>query len=1060
MKAGLSPSSFTEDQRMALRGKVLLAGEIIAKSWPMRTFVHHNPLHGLEFLPFFHAVRAASQSLGGRGYLSDEEFREIFRSGRIQPDHLDRALAEVAGSPPPVVLPEGRTITRLEVFRAQLLAPLSPPSPAHIEAVLGHHPDRTLILSLVSILSSSPFRGGSQEEIASAPGGPGDFTGWGEGGSTLSDWSDKSFGTRITELINGEMIKWCEAFLDENHATWSMPGREQGLYRAWKSLCSLEWSPCDIKNHRRRLDILPGAPEDALLEHLEVLEIPDELHQGYLSRHLAALPGWAAFIKWRADQSDYPFQLSYPADLVEYLAVRLWYERELVASAIRENLERGEGRKGSQERKDSLGLSRPQNPGSENRTGLLGDGLRLVRLARELGLSPEALSSAAPRDLLTLLGWMDSFPEEAHGAVWLESYERGYREPLLASVRGAFSDLQEKTGSKAGSEASLDKVRPQAQAVFCIDVRSEPFRRHLESSGDYETFGFAGFFSVFVRYRALESRHETDQFPVIMKARNNVREVPRSYHGGLLDRHRSGHRVLHAGHTLLHDLKENVVTPYVAVETLGWFYGLPLVGKTLFPVLQSRLASAIRRLFVPRVSTTLTVDKLLREEVNEMLAGEQRAVIRRALKEEFGDRELNLSLERLEFLRQRALEMITPDQAKAVRRSLPAALSPLEEDAFVRILRNRYRITPGWAFARMEKMTRIGFSTDEQILTVETALRMMGMTRNFARLVLFCGHGSTSDNNPFESALDCGACGGNKGGPNSRILAAMANRPHVREGLEKRGITVPADTFFIAGEHDTTTDTVTLFDLEDLPHTHNDDLLRFCESLREAGLRNARERAARFPEFSENRPSRRPFREARRRSADWSQVRPEWGLSGNASFIIGRRDLTRSLDLGGRAFLHSYDYREDPSGRLLEGIMTGPQVVGEWISMEHYFSTVDNEVYGGGSKIYHNVVGRFGLMTGPQSDLRTGLARQTVRRGDRPYHEPMRLLTLIEAPPERIGEIILRHLILQQFYDNEWVRLTSLDPLDGTVRLYLLKTGWIPADPEEPPTPPRERGNP
>ena len=72
----------------------------------------------------------------------------------------------------------------------------------------------------------------------------------------------------------------------------------------------------------------------------------------------------------------------------------------------------------------------------------------------------------------------------------------------------------------------------------------------------------------------------------------------------------------------------------------------------------------------------------------------------------------------------------------------------------------------------------------------------------------------------------------------------------------------------------------------------------------------------------------------------------------------------------------------------------------------------------------------------------------------------MRLLTLIEAPPERIGETILRHLILQQFYDNEWVRLTSLDPLNGTVRLYLPKTGWIPADPGDPPTPPRERGNP
>ena len=64
--------------------------------------------------------------------------------------------------------------------------------------------------------------------------------------------------------------------------------------------------------------------------------------------------------------------------------------------------------------------------------------------------------------------------------------------------------------------------------------------------------------------------------------------------------------------------------------------------------------------------------------------------------------------------------------------------------------------------------------------------------------------------------------------------------------------------------------------------------------------------------------------------------------------------------------------------------MTGPQIVAQWINMEHYFSTVDQEVYGSGSKIYHNVVGRLGIMSGPQSDLRTGLAWQTVMNGQQP----------------------------------------------------------------------------
>jgi len=124
--------------------------------------------------------------------------------------------------------------------------------------------------------------------------------------------------------------------------------------------------------------------------------------------------------------------------------------------------------------------------------------------------------------------------------------------------------------------------------------------------------------------------------------------------------------------------------------------------------------------------------------------------------------------------------------------------------------------------------------------------------------------------------------------------------------------------------------------------------------------------------------------------------------------------------------------------------MTGPQVVGEWINMEHYFSTVDNAVYGGGNKIYNNVVGRFGVMSGPQSDLLTGLAQQTVMVGSTPYHEPMRLLTVIEAPLDRISQIIDRHKILQNFYDNEWVRLMALSPDDKTFHAFVPKAGWVP----------------
>ncbi|QLH78745.1 DUF2309 domain-containing protein [Halosimplex rubrum] len=316
-----------------------------------------------------------------------------------------------------------------------------------------------------------------------------------------------------------------------------------------------------------------------------------------------------------------------------------------------------------------------------------------------------------------------------------------------------------------------------------------------------------------------------------------------------------------------------------------------------------------------------------------------------------------------------------------------------------------------------------GMTVEEKAGYAETAFELMGW-EEFARLVVFAGHASETTNNPFDSSLDCGACAGNPGGPNARVLAAICNDAEVKRELRERGFEIPDDTVFLAGEHNTTTDEIELFDAH-VPESHRADLERLRSDLEEA-------RAGAAAECAESMPGSDPddgVREAKRRTADWAETRPEWGLAGNASFVIGPRELTEGRDLDGRAFLHSYDWTTDPDGDALEAIVTGPLVVTQWINSQYYFATVDNAVYGSGSKVTQNPRGNVGVVQGNGGDLMTGLPLQSLKvADDRPYHQPLRLTAVIHAPVERVTDVLARHEEVARLFDNGWVSLTVVDP--------------------------------
>lgn len=513
-------------------------------------------------------------------------------------------------------------------------------------------------------------------------------------------------------------------------------------------------------------------------------------------------------------------------------------------------------------------------------------------------------------------------PAWPDAAIWLEAWEESYRTGLLEQLRRTA-----KGDDQSGPAA-------EAQLVFCIDVRSEVFRRHLERTGPYETIGFAGFFGVPVRHRPLGAEQGYASCPVLLTPAHEIADAPVPGCEHLAQRHIEGLDRMSRLKRLLRALKESVAGTFAFVEASGLVFGLGMAGRTLAP---AGASAQVRRLYqrvVPDVPVTPVVDMTEGEEDN------------------------------------------------------PLGLSPSEQAFFA-----------------------------------EGALSIMGLTKGFAPLVVFLGHGGQTVNNPFEAGLDCGACGGHRGGPNARALAAILNKAGIREQLAQRGIEIPASTRFAAGEHNTTTDVVTVYPSPALADAQPDRLARLRRDLHSARKAAVKERLARIEGAEPG------VAGAEIRAQDWAEVRPEWALAKNAAFIVGHRRWTRDLDLAGRTFLHSYDWQADTEGKALEVILTAPMVVAQWINNQYYFSTVDPAVYGAGSKITHTVVGAMGVMQGNGSDLMTGLPLQSVLSSDTAaYHEPLRLLTVVAAPRARVEAIIARNDILKTLFGNGWVALLIYDP--------------------------------
>ena len=690
------------------------------------------------------------------------------------------------------------------------------------------------------------------------------------------------------EAITHQVSQTCASYFDAHQADWR-PRHTQGLYAFWRDTLQHDHSIgllMGLPTLGLAVNALPDRAEDAERWVLQRLGLPQAVWADYLESVLLTVNGWASWCAYLGWQAG--LEGGEDPHLRQLLAIRLAWGVLLL------------------ECKDDE-ASR--------------DAFTALRQAWEV--APQVLQDGENALLVD--------------EVWQLALEASYQRELAQRLCSA-------------SAAPLPPQEIEVQAAFCIDVRSEPMRRALESVWPaIQTIGFAGFFGLPVAYTPFASQVRRPQLPGLLAPTIEVTDQ---------------------------------------IMSVGAANGAAdgLLKDTASRMRQNRLALADRWHAASRwPGSAFSYVEAAGVGYLGKLGG-----------------------------------WMQPGQADRARDDLQG-------------LSARYRAVC--------RPTVVGLDLDAQVALAARVLHAMGLERNLAPLVLFVGHGSQSANNAHAAALDCGACCGQTGEINARSLALLLNEPAVRHGLRGTGVDIPDSTTFVACLHNTTTDEIEGFDLDLLPSPVYQRWERLLDVFAHACDQVRRERAPTL-QLDPTASSRALLQQLRRRANDGAQTRPEWGLAGNAAFVIAPRQRTQGVVLRGRAFLHDYDATLDADGSVLGLLMTAPMLVTHWINWQYHASTCDPLRLGSGNKVLHNVVGgTLGVFEGNGGDLRIGLSRQSLHDGQRWVHEPLRLTVIIDAPQAAIDAVIAKHAVVRQLLDNGWLHLWRFH---GSSYLRYAQGAWSP----------------